>query len=275
MKPINFKKHIKTGTCAAMRCKTAATHEWRIDDARAVIVCDEHGAALVAQRTAEAAAPAPAPPAPEEAPPTPTPAPTPAPVGVGDGEEATTVSVAHSAVHAIAEPLRVEHATMAAQLAAVQIVDQQSLDMAGELLQQVKGAQKKLETQRKSITKPMLDAKKAVDALFKPAAAAIEHAELILKDAIARYLDTVKAQQLAAHASDDPTALAAPAPTLPGSVSTRTIWKWEIVDPAQVPAEYWVIDASKVQGHVNAFKAQSQIPGIRVYCETGIASGSK
>jgi hypothetical protein len=57
-------------------------------------------------------------------------------------------------------------------------------DMAAQDLVKIKGLQKDLETQRKSITKPIDDAKKAVMDLFRGPTEYLEQAETLLKKAI-------------------------------------------------------------------------------------------
>jgi hypothetical protein len=188
----------------------------------------------------------------------------------------TAVVVEHANVLALVNPLRSEYDDMAAQLRAALVVNsQQRLDLAGELLKQVKGKMKSLEAERKKITKPLLDAKKAVDNLFRPATDAAALVEDILKKAIASYIDGQRQAKVAAlQAGDHEGALATIEPELPAGVSTRTVWKWRLVDESLVPREYWVIDGRRVQEHVDTFKGQSQIPGIEAFPETGIASGS-
>lgn len=50
------------------------------------------------------------------------------------------------------------------------------------------------------------------------------------------------------------------------SVVTR--WRYEVVDKALVPDEYWTIDADKVEYEVKKKKGACDIPGIRVFPET-------
>jgi len=68
----------------------------------------------------------------------------------------------------------------------------------------------------------------------------------------------------------DTTPIEAPVPvrkvsTGMGTVSTQRVWKWELVDMAQVPEEYKIIDAGKITKVVKA--GLRNIPGIRIYDE--------
>lgn len=48
-----------------------------------------------------------------------------------------------------------------------------------------------------------------------------------------------------------------------GSVSTRTEWKFEVVDPAMVPNQYKQIDETQIGKDVRA--GTREIPGVRIY----------
>ncbi len=250
------KRHVE-GTCRVMRCKIGDDLvEYETLERGAVLLCPKH------LQQAQDGAPA-APTEPVVDPP------------VEPGGQ-TAVVVEHASVITLVNPLRTEYTDMLTQLRTALVVNSQArLDMAGELLQQVKGKVKKLEVERKKITKPLLDAKKAVDNLFRPATDAAALVEEILKKAISGYIDGQRAAKVAAlQAGDHEGALATTEPELPGGVSMRTVWKWKLVEANLVPREYWAIDARLVQEHVNTFKGQSHIPGIEVFPETGIASGS-
>jgi hypothetical protein len=54
-------------------------------------------------------------------------------------------------------------------------------------------------------------------------------------------------------------------------ISTRKVWKWEVVNEAEIPRQFLMIDRVKINGIVRAMGASTKIPGIRIYEETGIA----
>ncbi|MCI4625030.1 MAG: hypothetical protein L3V56_03620 [Candidatus Magnetoovum sp. WYHC-5] len=54
-------------------------------------------------------------------------------------------------------------------------------------------------------------------------------------------------------------------------VSTKTIWKYKIVDETQIPREYMKVDDTKLSNVVKALGASTKIPGILVYSETVVS----
>jgi len=187
----------------------------------------------------------------------------------------TAVVVPHADALALANPMLAEYNEIGPQLVNFVIDSQWGMDTAGALLKEIKGKLKKLEALRKSITQPLLQGKAAVDELFRPARKAGEAVEASLKKSIAAFVDGQRqAQVQALQAGQHATALAVEQPAMPTGVSTTTTWRWRIANAAIIPREYWAIDSVKVQVHVNAHKGQSQIPGIEVYCETGVRSAA-
>jgi len=49
--------------------------------------------------------------------------------------------------------------------------------------------------------------------------------------------------------------------------STRTVWKFKIVDAAKIPREYLAVDEVKIGGVVRAMKGATNIPGVQAYSE--------
>jgi hypothetical protein len=69
------------------------------------------------------------------------------------------------------------------------------------------------------------------------------------------------------------------APEVPDKLDTSGLaiqenWKFSIVDEALIPREWLVPDEKKIGRIVRACKEQTDIPGIRVYCEKGVATRS-
>ncbi len=249
---LNLKKRRKPDACDVMRCRQR-DHLVIVEDG--VKLCPNHLAEYNADDDA--------------------PAPVPAGVAAYEIGEAPSdaVAVSQSAVLATVEPVRAEAVAQFDQLAAIEITTQGALDSAGAFLQDVKGRAKALEQQRTSVTKPLLDAKRNIDAWFKPAKEALGKLESHLKSAISGYVTAQEQARLAAlQAGEHEQALAVEQPTLPTGIQTRTIWRFEIEDAALIPREYLVPDAAKIAAHVNAYKSQSQIPGVRAYPDTGVSS---
>lgn len=69
------------------------------------------------------------------------------------------------------------------------------------------------------------------------------------------------------------------APEVPDKLDTsglsiREDWKFSIVDASLIPREWLIPDEKKIGRIVRACKEQTDIPGIRVYCEKGVATRS-
>ncbi len=168
-KKFALKKRSVEGNCRALRCKVGdGLVEYETPERGAVLLCPKH-----LQQVQDGAPAAPVALA------------TPVVEPSADPDAKTAVVVEHASVIALVNPLRTEYTDMIAQLRTALVVNSQPrLDMAGELLKQVKGKVKKLEAERKKITKPLLDAKKAVDNLFRPAtdAASLVEANLVPRE---------------------------------------------------------------------------------------------
>lgn len=57
----------------------------------------------------------------------------------------------------------------------------------------------------------------------------------------------------------------------PVGVQLRDAWRYEVVDANLVPREYLTIDDKKIGGVVRALKSETNIPGVRIYCEKVVA----
>lgn len=159
---------------------------------------------------------------------------------------------------------------------------------AGELLQFVKARWAELEEKRTSITKPLNEALRNVNALFSPVQGPLKQAELILKTKIGNFI--VQQQQLqeqamrqaaAAIQQSQPAiaaqAMAAMAPvTQVQGISVKPEWDYEIVDPDAVPRNYCSPDHNKIKAALpNAIhheKLTPQIPGIRFWIKGSVTA---
>lgn len=239
MAKINFKKIGLASRCDATRCKSEPLNVVEIDGISRKL-CDKHNAKFL---EAEAAPPA-----------------------AGVDAESIQAQIA---------PVLDEARSTLAQLPRVVIQNQAMLDIAGQILQKTKGDAKRLDEQRKTATKPILDAKKTIDSWFKPAIDTLKEIEAGLKKAISTYVDAAQAAKVQAlESGDHEAALAVATPELPTGVSTRVTWKFQIKNPELVPSDFRVIDLAKIQAVVNLNKDKTEIPGVHVYAETGVASSS-
>jgi hypothetical protein len=185
-----------------------------------------------------------------------------------------------------------------------------SYKLAGEELKRIKGAMKRMEELRTAITRPMDAAKRAVMDLFGPPAERLATAERSIKSAMVTYQNEIERQareerliaereareqqeRLEAAASRaaergemetadalqsqaatvQPVAVTRETPKIAG-INFRDAWKFEITDPAAIPREYLLVDESKIRKIVQAMKADTKIPGVRVYSEKQPASSA-
>lgn len=183
-------------------------------------------------------------------------------------------------------------------------------EAAGLQLQQVKGAQKRLEELRMSITRPMDAAKKAVMSLFAGPEAKLEVAERSIKRAMLGFQQEQERKRLADQAIADAAArkererieaqaqraaasgktekaealqeraaqVVAPIvnrdPPRIAGVNTVKQWKFVVEDSSLVPREYCTVDETKIRKVVLALKGDTRIAGVRVYSEDNIAAGA-
>jgi hypothetical protein len=181
---------------------------------------------------------------------------------------------------------------------------------AGEHLRTIKAQLKTIEEKRLEITRPMDEAKKAVMGFFKPFTDRLSSAEARVKKAMTDWKrdedarireeqrkaaekakkeeDKLRAQAEAAREKGKnsraeileeradmiiPDPIVTSAPKVEG-ISTRTIWKFRIIDPEKIPRTYMTIDEKKIGGVVRALKDGTDIPGIEVYSESCISARS-
>ena len=165
-----------------------------------------------------------------------------------------------------------------AELRAYVISTDEEEQMIAAVLRGVKDKHDFADEKRKTITKPLNDAMKATNALFKPSLEAYKEVEKLLKDKIADYIarkqqaNTAALHAAAAAATPEQAvrAIESTSPVAPpGGVSIRYQWKFEVVDPNAVPRELCSPDDKKIQA---ALAAGMQVPGVRVFQEPIVSS---
>ena len=178
-------------------------------------------------------------------------------------------------VRAQIEPYRADALEIIDSLDAIEIVDEESNEMVGELLRTTHENLKAIEAKRKEATAPLMQAKKAIDAWFKPAKTALEDAKALLKRKSEQwYRDQETRRQAALDSGDVETALATPEATTSTATATRKVWTIEIVNADLVPRDYMVVDEGKIREAMNVHGPENvEIPGIKISQETKIVMG--
>jgi hypothetical protein len=181
---------------------------------------------------------------------------------------------------------------------------------AGEELKKVKAAAKRLDEIRKSMTKPLDAAKRAIMDFFREPETKLQRAESDIKRAMIAYSEEQerirreeqrKAEEAARKEREKLEAQAAKAaaagkieraeqleqraatvvapviqreaPKVTG-LATREVWKFEIIDASALPREYLTVDEKKIGAVVRALKGDTNIPGVRVWAEKSLAAGA-
>lgn len=156
---------------------------------------------------------------------------------------------------------------------------------AAEMLQDVKQRHKRLETERKKITKPMNAALRAVNDLFRKPREALEQAERLIKGEIAAYLEAREEANTAAFeaAADAETVEEASAAlasvedaSTPAGVSVRYKWRAVVVAEDLLMPQFLSPDRAKIEAWASSHKGPDgeplPIPGVRFDREPIVSS---
>lgn len=177
-----------------------------------------------------------------------------------------------------------------------QIVDDDSNRSGIEMASQAKRLGKTIEDMRKERIKPFQDFTRSINNLAKVYTDNLEKIERLLKQKINAYLSKLRLEKFEAErrAQDEARKLQerldaesaakglpqveVPMPVLPqksepvrteeGSASQRKEWKWKLVNLADVPREYLVLDTVALNKAVRA--GARAIPGIEIYQEESV-----
>ncbi len=189
----------------------------------------------------------------------------------------------------------------------LKVTDQASLDAAGEMLKNIKAYQKAVIALTDPAVKAgkaahdaalrlrsnLIDKADEAEKILKYGAtgnsmapaptsiAGFQRAQKAAADAAKAEIDRVqreaeKEAAARAKATGQPVqavvTFTAPPPAVPkaAGLAFTDAWGFEIIDPAAIPAEYKIIDEKRIGAVVRALKGQTNIPGIRVFCGTGV-----
>lgn len=180
------------------------------------------------------------------------------------------------------------------------IADSSGLQYATDVLGWVAKAKKNLEERRKFFTKPLNDQVKRINDLFKDLGAPLETADSILRGKVLTYrqeqekirraeeerlrkLQQEEQRRIEAEAIEKgEVAVFTPPPPAPviqqqaktvsgdyGAVSAKLVWDFDIVDEAQIPREFLLVNDKAIRAAVKA--GVRNIPGVKVYQKEELA----
>ena len=216
-------------------------------------------------------------------------------------------------VPAQAKQLIEETEIVVAQAQTFAIATMIDYQLAGEELKMIKGRMKELDDLRKSMTRPLDEAKKHIIALFAPAEDGLKKAENLIKRAMLGYqqeqerkrqeeeaklrkiaedeqrrrngLASKQAEKARARGEEDraqeildnvpviPTPVVLKEQPKVKGISTRKVWKFRIVDVSLLPREYMIPNEKMLLAFARATKGTIPVPGVEFYAEEVIASG--
>lgn len=184
--------------------------------------------------------------------------------------------------------------TVADEARELEITDDASDLVAKTLLGQVTTARKRIEALKKRWLDPLNQQVKLIRGDFDAMAAPATEAEQILRSKVAVYYrekqeaarrEEERLRKLAERRNEKAVlravargeelpppvipmpSIAAPAKTTRtatgSAVTMRKVWKWRVLDEAQIPREYFTLDEKKLNAVVKA--GLREIPGVEVY----------
>jgi len=191
-----------------------------------------------------------------------------------------------------AEAMQQEVTGIEARAQDLAVTDEQSLAVAGDMLGYVAGVRKRIEALRTSLVKPLNDHVKRINDLFRGYAAPLDRADATLRAKVSAYraeqerIRREEAERLRKLAEKEqarlerqaakkgvpaPPPIPVPTPPAPpktvageyGSMTARKEWRFDIVDEAQVPRQYLVVDEARIRAAIRA--GIREIPGVRIY----------
>ncbi len=171
-----------------------------------------------------------------------------------------------------------QQAVAAAQHTAAAVMQQpintpELAQWATDVAHQINAQKKGFEAERDRVAKPLRKIASDHSAQWKPAIEACDHAIRHLKSQVLMFQNAQRVAQQAAlkaaaqeaAATGETTAIAAAAKPVakPKGMTTVTDWAWEVADRSKVPAEYFVLDVSRLNAEAKLHKDKLNIPGIR------------
>lgn len=188
------------------------------------------------------------------------------------------------------ENVELEHTVVSTINYANQIAKERTIatpadySIAGNDLAAIKTKYKELNEMRLDMTRPLDESKKRILELFRKPLAALQLAEIHIKDQMLAFSARIKAEEERKRkiTTDAAGAMAVAleetfaieiTPKASG-ISEREIWKYEITDANLIPREWLTPDLTKIGQAVKGAKDMLKIPGVRIYSEKVLAARS-
>lgn len=200
--------------------------------------------------------------------------------GTGTGAEGAAspvaVSVNTELGRALIEPTRAGAEALLPTVSSLELTTQEAVDWIAQAGESARADLAALEAERLKITKPLNDAKRAVDAFFKPGKDACTAVIECVRSRLAQFATAKETRQDAALAAvqaghDDEQTLAEAhghGPVLPASVAERDVLDFEVADISLVPRDFMCVDEGLVRAYI-AHKDKAgepmAIPGINIF----------
>ena len=182
----------------------------------------------------------------------------------------------------------------------VTVSSEKGMEEATDILSWVSKAKKQVEDKRKFLVKPLNDHVKAINEMFKGYMAPLEQADAMLRKKVIIYRQEqerirreeedrlrkeaeAERKRMEKQAKKEGVAPPPPpppvAPSMPeqakttysgmGSVSTKMVWDFEIVDENKVPRNFMIANEKAIRAAVKA--GVRNIPGVKVFQKEELA----
>ena len=181
--------------------------------------------------------------------------------------------------------LLTEAETLVVRAEAIEISDDEDMEIAVNLLGGIATAEKKAEKQRKFFTEPLNQQVKKINGLFHSFTDPLLKAERIIKQKVAIYhmkkereAQEKMAKVLAeAEAQKGDEIVPVVIPDQPektvrastGSATIKKVWTFQVENPTLIPEQYKVVDERKIRAAVAS--GIREIPGVRIFLEPQVA----
>jgi hypothetical protein len=190
-----------------------------------------------------------------------------------------TADMALAAAEATGEAARARDALV--MVKGLNLVTEEDFTFAADLVKLAHDNIKRLDKRRTAITKPILDAKRAVDGLFKPALDVLNEIKAVLEGKIGAHVRAQQEAQVLAMNTQAAAFAAGQTPTEPipevpeaKGVSVKSRWVADVVDPEAVPRELCSPDPEKIARAIwyadTPHTPPRPIPGLTFRLETDV-----